>query len=67
MTTNPQTVTVTLSGPMGSGKTLLMLKMTAFLVQEGINVLPITSKMNDHHVFSVRMTDADRRRLGQGR
>lgn len=67
MTTNPQTITVTLSGPHGSGKTLLIRKITKFLENEGVKLLPITSKMNDQHTFMVQMTDADRKRLGQGR
>jgi len=67
VTTNPQTILISLSGPMGSGKTILIRKFQALLEKEGIKVLPITPKMNDQHTFMVQMTDADRRRLGQGR
>ena len=64
MTTNPQTIKITLDGPMASGKTLLIRHLFEFLKTDGIEVLSQSTKENDQHEFSIRLTDADRERLG---
>lgn len=64
MSTNPQTIKITLAGPQAAGKTLLIRHLSEFLQRDGIRVLSQTTKENDRHEFSVQITDADRERLG---
>ena len=65
MTTNPQTITITLDGPQAAGKTLLIRHLTEFLQRDGIEVLPdLRRPKSRDHSYSVQMTDADRERLG---